>query len=98
MKLEKENVRSEKYYSVGYSSILNKYMLSEVITWIAWYERYYEISEEEYNSFGSDELDALAEQLHEQGLESDRFLFSVKNEENTAEQLLLREKANGNWY
>ena len=57
MKLENEKVRSEKYYSVGYSSILNKYMLSEVITWIAWYERYYEISEEEYNSFGSDELD-----------------------------------------
>ena len=32
-----EKVRSEKYYSVGYNSKLNKYMLAVVVTWIAWY-------------------------------------------------------------
>lgn len=78
MKLEKKKVRSEKYYSVGYSSGLNKFVLACVITWIAWYNRYYEISEKEYNMFGSDELDELADCLYKQGCNSDRFLFSEK--------------------
>lgn len=88
-----EKVRSEKYYSVGYNSKLNKYMLAVVVTWIAWYERYFEITEEEYNMFGSDELDAIADSCHRGGPGSQRFLFSVKNEENSAEQLILRDKA-----
>ena len=91
--METEKV-SAKYYSIGYNSKLNKYLLADVITWIAWYERYFEITEEEYNMFGSDELDLLAERLHREGTSSQRFLFSVKNEENTKEQLRIRDKAN----
>ncbi len=93
---ETERVRPEKYYSVGYNSRINKYMLADVISWIAWYERYFEISEGEYEMFGSDELDAIAETVHKEGTASDRFLFSVKNEENTSEQLEMRDKAKAN--
>ena len=91
--IDTEKVRSEKYYAIGYNSNLNKYVLADVITWVAWYERYFEITEEEYNMFGSDELDVIAERFHKEGTGSQRFLFSVKNEENTAEQLILRDKA-----
>lgn len=88
-----EKVNSKKLYSIGYNSKLKKYVLAEVVTWIAWYERYYEITEEEYNMFGTEELDNLVESLHRAGTRSARYLFSVKNEENTKEQLTMREKA-----
>lgn len=88
-----EKVNSKKYYSIGYNSKLNKYVLADVITWITWYERYFEITEEEYNMFGTEKLDDLAESLHRVGTKSQRFLFSVKNEENTPEQLIIRDKA-----
>lgn len=91
-----ERVRSEKYYSVGYNSKIKKYLLADVIPWIAWYERYFEISEYEYEMFGSDELDSIAERVHEEGITSARFLFSVKNEENTEAQLEMRHRAKAN--
>lgn len=86
-------VRSEKYYSIGYNSKIKKYVLADVITWIAWYERYFEITEEEYNMFGTEKLDKLAESLHRIGTGSQRFLFSEKNEENTPEKLIMRDKS-----
>ena len=55
---------------------------------------YYDMdTEEEYNMFGTEKLDDLAESLHRVGTGSQRFLFSVKNEENTPEQLIMRDKA-----
>ena len=42
-----EKVNSKKLYSIGYNCKLKKYVLADVITWIAWYERYFEITEEE---------------------------------------------------
>ena len=90
---ETEKVNSTKLYSVGYNSKLKKYVLADVITWIAWYERYFEITEEEYNMFGTEKFDEIAENLHRNGTESRRFLFSVKDEENTPEQLIIRDKA-----
>lgn len=96
MKLERVIVRSQKLYSVGYNSKLNKYILECVVPWVAWYSRYYEISEEEYNTFASnpDELDAFVACLRTENYESDRFLCSDKNEENSESQLKLRELAN----
>ena len=88
-----ERVRSEKYYSVGYNPKIKKYLLADVVTWIAWYERYFEISEDEYEMFGSDELDSMAEGFHKEGTTSTRFLFSIKNEENTSWQLEMRDRA-----
>ena len=90
---ETERVRFEKYYSVGYNSKIKKYLLAVVITWIAWYEQYFEISEYEYEMFGSDELDSIAERAREEGTTSARFLFSEKNEENTKNQLETRHRA-----
>ena len=78
IKLENEKVNREKYYSVGYSSELKKYILVDVVTWIAWYNRYFEITEDEYNSFGTEALDSIADTLHKEGKSSERFLFSDK--------------------
>ena len=88
-----ERVRSEKYYSVGYNPKIKKYLLADVSTWIAWYERYFEISEDEYEMFGADELDSIAEGFHKEGTASARFLFSIKDEENTTGQLETRDSA-----
>ncbi len=87
MLIENEKFNREKYYFVGYSPALQKYILACTVTWIAWYNRYYEISEKEYNSFGSAELDDLADKLYKQGCDSERFIFSEKKEENDQKQL-----------
>ena len=92
MQLENEKINRDKYYSIGYSPELDKYVLACVVTWIAWYKRYYEISEEEYNSFGSAKLDEIADTLYKQGCNSERFLFSEKKEENNQKQLELWSK------
>lgn len=97
IKLENEKVNKEKYYSVGYSLELKKYILVDVVTWIAWYNRYFEITEDEYNSFGTIELDNIADLLHKEGNNSGRFLFSDKIEENNDEQKLYAGKCGIRW-
>ena len=87
-----EKVRSEKLYYVGFCPELNKYILACTIPWIVWYDRYYEISKEEYESFGSEALDNLAEELYKQGITSKKFLFSDKIEENNPAQRGIRDK------
>ncbi len=79
-KLEKEKVRQEHYYSVGYSKGLQKYVMKICITYICWYNDYYEITEEEYNKFGTKELDDLSLSLvnHTSSSSSHRFLYSEK--------------------
>ena len=84
IKLEREKVNKKKYYSVGYSSELKKYILSDVVMWVAWYNRFFEITEEEYNSFGTEVLDNIADSVHKDGVSSERFLFSDKTEENNS--------------
>lgn len=51
MVLENEKVRSEKLYCVGYLKTLGKYILSQTVPASAWYNRYYEITKEKYDSF-----------------------------------------------
>ena len=92
IKLENEKVCKEKYYSVGYSVELKKYILVDVVTWVAWYNRYFEITEEEYNSFGTEVLDNTADLLRKDGKNSKRFLFSDKTEENNEEQKLCSQR------
>ena len=87
MHLEQERVDREKYYFVGYSPELQAYVLACAVTWIAWYHRYYEISEQEYHAFGSEEFDRLADTLYQQGCHSERFLFSERKEENEERQV-----------
>ena len=51
------------------------------ITYICWYNDYYEITEEEYNKFGTKELDDLSLSLvnHTSISSSHRFLYSEKS-------------------
>lgn len=82
--LESQKTRGSKSYCIGYSKTLQKYILSSVVKWIAWYNRYFEISEEEYN-YGTDKielLDEIAKECAEQGVESARFLCSDRDDEN----------------
>lgn len=89
MKLERNRVRSEKLYSIGYSPKLDKHILCCVVPGSAWYDRYYEISEEMFNSFDNDpiELDKLVDDIRKANYESDGFLCSDMANENTDEQL-----------
>ena len=96
MVLENEKVRSEKLYCVGYLKKLGKYILSQTVPASAWYNRYYEITKEQYDSFGSESLDEFANEClyfkHE-----DKFLFSDLIAENNDYNKSLRLKANGNF-
>lgn len=67
------------------------------MTWIAWYNRYFEITEDEYNLFGTVELDNIADLLHKDGNSSRRFLFSDKIEENNEEQKLYAQRCGILW-
>ena len=77
--LEREKVSSEHYYSVGYSKGLQKYVMAICITSVSYYNDYYEITEEEYNKFGTKELDDLSYSLVNQTSSSPRFLYSEKS-------------------
>ena len=92
MVLENEKVRSEKLYCVGYLKNLGKYILSQTVPASAWYNRYYEITKEQYDSFGSESLDEFANEClyfkHE-----DKFLFSDLISENNDYNKSLRLKA-----
>ena len=52
MLIEGEKVRSEKYYTAGFIPSINKYVIADIVTWVAWYERYFETSKAEYELFG----------------------------------------------
>lgn len=94
MHIEKEKIRTDKLYRIGYIACLDKYVLASVVGWAVWYDRFYEISEEEYLLYDTDmpRLDDLAKELRDHGERSERLLFSEKNEENTSEQAELRQK------
>lgn len=76
MELENREVNEEKLYSVGYSRKSKSYVMSIVITWVMWFNRYYRITKEEYDSFGTSTLDKLSETFLREGVNSDRFLDS----------------------
>ncbi|MBR4096941.1 MAG: ABC transporter ATP-binding protein [Oscillospiraceae bacterium] len=92
MKLEGEKVRTEKLYCIGYSSKLDKYLLSCVVPWHLWYNRYYEITKKEYENIDSDasELDMFVDYLHKKSYESERFLFSDMVKENNDSQAKMK--------
>ena len=70
-------------------------ILSQTVPASAWYNRYYEITKEQYDSFGSESLDEFANEClyfkHE-----DKFLFSDLIAENNDYNNSLRLKAKGN--
>ena len=92
--LEDIKVNKDKYYTVGYCPYLKQYMLAITITWVAWYERYYSISEDEYKWFDSDidKLNHLVDELYHSGVSNSRFMFSERNIENNSFQTKLINK------
>ena len=94
MRLTDRRVRTEKWYTVGFSPVLEKYVLEIIVGWYVVYERYYEISREEYEQTLTEPeaLDKLAEELFRAVNKSSRFICSGKTDENTDEQSALAEK------
>ena len=94
MRLTERRVRTDKWYTVGFSPVLEKYVLAVTVGWLAVYDRYYEISREEYEqTFAKpDALDKLAEELFKAVNKSERFICSGKTNENTDEQNALAER------
>ena len=88
MALSRKRNRPQMHYSVGYHMNENLYILQIVIHSVA---RYYQISREEYDMFDTnvDRLDKLAVTCHRAGRNSQRFLCSTKQDENTIAQLKL---------
>jgi hypothetical protein len=87
--LSNSKVRESLNYRVGYCEKLQKYILAYKVTnWIIDYERWFEISEEEFEQFknGSDEMDVLKNNIIND-LNSERFVFSWKKDENTEDKL-----------
>ena len=78
-KLEGEKISTENCYSVGYSKGLGKYVISVFFSYLGCYCDYYEITEEEYNKFGSKELDELAFSLRSSTYTDHKFLYSERN-------------------
>ena len=78
-KLEREKISTENCYSVGYSKGLGKYVISLFFAYLGCYCDYYEITEEEYNKFGTEELDKLAFSIRESTSPSHKFLYSERN-------------------
>lgn len=76
LKLDKKIVRSDQYYSIGYSERFGCYVLANVETWIGWYEMWYRISEEEYNMAveNNSALDELALECHKAGRSHERYI------------------------
>ena len=64
---------------MGYSEGLQKYILAFCITGVSYYNDYYEITEEEYNKFGTDELKDIVYSLVNAVNSSPRFLYSEKS-------------------
>ena len=86
MKFRSTFINSDKLYSVGIDEESGKYCMAVMVTWIAWYTRYFELTAQEYGLPGRDieRLNKISELF--QGLtnpkESERFLFSEMKSEN----------------
>ncbi len=95
MKLENNKVNSKKLYSIGYCRNIDKYILECCVPDSAYYNMYYEISEEEFNRYEEDssELDELVDYIRRKSYISDRFLFSDMSRDNNEEQAELKKRA-----
>ena len=91
MNLRFNITNEEKGYTIGYSKELDGYILCIPIDGMDECNRYYEISLDEYELNETEEFDAFIQSIANEGLESTRFLFSDKEEENDSSQNKLKE-------
>ena len=54
IKLTKELVDREYFFSVGYCEAIETHLMKVLVSWVAGYERYYRISAEDYALFEKD--------------------------------------------
>lgn len=83
-----EKICNAEYYSVGYSTVLNKYVLVATETGVVWFNRYFEITEAEYNIFDKHRelVDKIARECMSMNNLSGRFLCSERKIENITVQ------------
>ncbi|MBQ8317449.1 MAG: hypothetical protein IJX85_03855 [Lachnospiraceae bacterium] len=95
MKLLKEKVSDRNFYKIGYCNNIDKYMLVICVPNYAYYDMYYEISEEEFNQYDINPsyLDELVDSIRHNSYRSDRFLFSNLLRDNNEEQEELKKSA-----
>lgn len=88
MYLEDQKVRSEHFYKVGYCRDIEKYLLVITVPYVSYYDQYYLISQEEYSLWQSDveKLDRIAAECRNENIQSKRFLYSDRMDENKKEQ------------
>lgn len=88
MKLVGEKVDKQRFFSVGYDELNQCYLLSIAITYVGCFNRYYIITQEEYNWFENDHgrLIALMQECFDQNIHHTRFFFSEFDADNTEEQ------------
>ena len=66
------------YFLVGYDAVDKRYILEKIVTWVAWYSRYYSISKEEYELFDTDieKLKSIANECNKAAISHQRFIGS----------------------
>ncbi len=87
MKFRAIHTNQENYYAVGFDDDTQQLVLEVVITWIAWYNRYFALTREEFDWFTSDrqrldDLAAACAGVNGIANHRERFLHSQKIEEN----------------
>jgi hypothetical protein len=86
MKFGSTFINSHKLYSIGIDEDSGKYCMAVIITWIASYARYFELTKDEFDLHKSDigKLDAIAEKFRDfqNPKDSGRLLHSEMANEN----------------
>jgi len=87
MKYRSVHINKDGYYSIGIDEETGPYVLEVVMTWVAWYSRYFRLSKEEFDSYPKNqaEIDLLARACAgDSGIKNnqDRFIYSEKSQEN----------------
>jgi hypothetical protein len=86
MKFKSVFINTDKLYSVGIDEETGKYGMAVVVTWIASYTRYFELTRQEYELHKNDikKLNDIAESFLklQKPKDSERFLFSEMKNEN----------------
>ena len=87
MKFRSVHTNQEGYYSLGVDEETGAYVLEVVMTWVAWYSRFFRLTKEEFEGYPQNQatIDQLAKACAgANGIQNnpDRFISSQKVEEN----------------
>jgi hypothetical protein len=85
--LQRVHTNQSEYYSLGIDEETKGHVLEVVITWVAWYSRFFKLTKEEFEAYPANqvEIDELARSCAgANGITNnrERFICSQKSEEN----------------